>query len=255
MEYRSLGQTGMEVSLLGLGTVKLGRDQQVRYPHPFTIPDDRAAAALLNQARTLGVNLLDTAPAYGTSEERLGTLLVGDRRNWIICTKVGEEFDNGTARFDFSPEHTEQSVERSLQRLQTDYLDVVLIHSDGNDLNILDELGTLSALRDLQQRGWIRAVGLSHKTVAGAERALELGCDVIMATLNPDAKDEAAVIASAGAQHCGVLIKKALASGHGSPDDLAWVAAQPGVSSIVAGTIDAEHLAANAAVLNSDPGG
>ena len=126
----------------------------------------------------------------------------------------------------------------------------MLIHYDGNDVKILDELGTLGALRDLQQRGWIRAVGLSHKTVAGAERALALGCDVIMATLNVDAKGEAAVIASAGAQHCGVLIKKALASGQGGPDSLAWVAAQPGVSSIVAGTIDLEHLAANAAVLN-----
>lgn len=250
MEYRPLGQTGMEVSLLGLGTVKLGRNQQLKYPQPFTLPDDKAAAALLNRARELGVNLLDTAPAYGTSEERLGELLRGRRQDWLICTKVGEEFENGTSRFDFTPEHVQQSIKRSLQRLHTDYLDVVLIHSDGNDVEIVSEFGTLGALQDLKQRGYIRAVGLSHKTVAGAERALELDCDVIMATLNPDATDEAAVIANAGRQRCGVLIKKALASGQGGPDSLAWVAAQPGVSSIVTGTIDPEHLAANAAALS-----
>lgn len=250
MNYRPLGRTGIDVSLLGLGTVKLGRSEQLKYPRPFTVPDDRAAAKLLRRARELGVNLLDTAPAYGSSETRLGHLLGAHRRDWIICTKVGEEFVNDTSQFDFTPEHVEQSVKRSLQRLQTDYLDVVLIHSDGNDLKILDELGTLEALQAVQQRGWIRAVGISHKTAAGARRALALNCDVIMATLSPRATQEADVIAAAGAQGCGVLIKKALASGYGGPADLAWVAAQPGVSSIVTGTIDPEHLAANAAVLS-----
>jgi len=239
----------MQVSLLGLGTVKLGRDQQVKYPKPFTLPDDKAAAALLNLAQELGVNLLDTAPAYGTSEERLGTLLRNNRHDWIICSKVGEEHDNGTSRFDFTPEHVQLSVKRSLRRLHTDYIDVVLIHSDGDDVKILDELGTLDALRDLKQQGWIRSVGMSHKTVAGAERALALDVEVIMATLNPDETEETAVIAKAGAQRCGVLIKKALASGHRGPDGLSWVAAQPGVSSIVTGTIDPEHLVANATAL------
>ena len=251
MQYRLLGNTGIEVSLLGLGTLKLGRDRQVRYPRSFELPDDDQAAALIERARDLGVNLLDTAPAYGNSEERLGGLLADSRSEWIICTKVGEEFENGESRFDFSPEHTQQSVKRSLRRLHTDYLDIVLIHSDGSDVRILNELGTLDALLDLKQRGWIRTVGLSHKTVAGAERALHLDCDVIMATLNSDATDEAAVIAKAGDQRCGVLIKKALASGHHGPAGLAWTAAQPGVTSVVTGTIDPEHLTANALAVNA----
>jgi aryl-alcohol dehydrogenase-like predicted oxidoreductase len=242
----------MQVSLLGLGTVKLGRDQQVRYPEPFVIPDDRTAVALLNLARGLGVNLIDTAPAYGNSEERLGPLLRDRRREWIICSKVGEEFDGGTSRFDFTPEHVQFSVKRSLQRLGTDYLDVVLIHSDGNDVEILNGLGTLEALGDLKQQGCIRSVGISHKTVAGAERALALGVEVIMATLNRAETEQAEVIAKAGAQSCGVLIKKPLGSGHGAPENLAWVAAHPGVSSIVTGTVDPDHLAANAAALTAN---
>lgn len=252
MEYRDLGSTGMRVSLLGLGTVKLGRNEQVRYPRPFAIPDDRAAAALLDTARGLGINLIDTAPAYGNSEERLGHLLRGQRRHWILGTKVGETFSGGKSHFDFSPEAVRASIERSLQRLHTDHLDIVLIHSNGDDLAILDEFGTVDALRDLQARGLIRAWGMSHKTIAGAERALTVGCQVIMATLNLDATDEAPVIAAAGHAGCGVLVKKALASGHSGVESLCFVAAQPGVSSIVVGTINPDHLIQNARVLDQD---
>ena len=89
---RPFGDTGIEVSPIGLGTVKLGRDQGVKYPNGFTIPDDKAASDLIALARDLGINLIDTAPAYGVSEERLGPLLKGQRQNWVICSKVGEEF-------------------------------------------------------------------------------------------------------------------------------------------------------------------
>ncbi|HID48445.1 MAG TPA: aldo/keto reductase, partial [Chromatiales bacterium] len=89
MELRPLGATGIEVSPLGLGTVKIGRNQQVKYPRGFRIPDDAAVRDLLGLARDLGLNLVDTAPAYGNSEERLGKLLP-DKNDWIIVTKVGE---------------------------------------------------------------------------------------------------------------------------------------------------------------------
>ena len=98
---RALGKTGLQVSALGLGTVKLGRDQGVKYPATYTLPDDRSAARLLDTARELGINLLDTAPAYGSSEQRLGRLLAGQRRHWLLCSKVGEEFVDGQSRFDF----------------------------------------------------------------------------------------------------------------------------------------------------------
>jgi aryl-alcohol dehydrogenase-like predicted oxidoreductase len=251
VQYRALGDTGITVSLLGLGTVKLGRDRAVKYPQPFRIPDDAEAKALLAGARDLGINLIDTAPAYGNSEERLGDLLRGQRQDWILCTKVGEEFTEGRSHFDFSPGHVRTSVERSLRRLATDYLDVVLIHSDGRDLDILDEFGTLDALFELRDAGRIRAVGISHKTMAGGRHAVARGCDVIMATLNLEERAEAPLIAEAAAAGCGVLIKKALASGHAGLDSLRYVAAQPGVSSIVVGSIDLDHLRENAAAVGS----
>jgi aryl-alcohol dehydrogenase-like predicted oxidoreductase len=246
---RDLGSTGMRVSLLGLGTVKLGRDQQVKYPRPYRVPDDAEARALLRCARGLGINLLDTAPAYGTSEARLGRLLAGERDAWVIVTKVGEEFDGAVSRYDFTPEHVRASVARSLQRLDTDHVDVVLIHSDGRDREILDRYGTLEALCELRKAGWVRAVGMSHKTADGARAALAAGCDVIMAALNLDYRDELGVIAEAGRLGRGVLIKKALASGHAGIDSLRFAAAQPGVSSVVVGTVDPAHLFANARAL------
>lgn len=101
--HRPLGSTGFQVSPLGLGTVKLGRDQGVKYPNGFTIPDDAQALALLQQARELGINLIDTAPAYGIGEQRLGPLLRGQRDEWVIVSKTGEEFEQGRSHFDFSP--------------------------------------------------------------------------------------------------------------------------------------------------------
>ena len=251
MKYRALGTSGMEVSVIGLGTVKLGRNQGVRYPEPFDIPDQASASRLLDQARHLGINLIDTAPAYGDSESRLGDLLRDQRNDWLICTKVGEHFDGSESSFDFTPESVRASIKASLQRLHTDRLDVVLIHSNGDDLEILNRSGALEALDDLKDRGWIRATGISHKTVAGAERALAIGVDVIMATLNLDSREEVAVIETAGQSGCGVLVKKAFASGHAGIDSLCFAASQPGVSSVVVGTINPDHLEANAAAIDT----
>jgi len=249
MEMRKLGHTDMSVSLLGLGTVKFGRREGVKYPSDFELPDDRTAARLLDVSRELGINLLDTAPAYGTSEIRLGELLRDQRNQWLISSKVGEQFEDGRSTYDFSPEAVQASIKRSLQRLHTDRLDIALIHSDGRDLEILDQLGTLSCLFDLKERGWIRAVGISHKTPAGARRAMALGCDLIMATLNLAETDELEVIGEAAQKGCGVLIKKALSSGHAGSDSLRFAASQAGVSSVIVGTINEAHLRENARVV------
>ncbi|MDF1782474.1 MAG: aldo/keto reductase [Alcanivoracaceae bacterium] len=247
---RPLGRTNIKVSALGLGTVKIGRDEGVKYPHKFTIPDDSAVKNLFSLARELGINLIDTAPAYGNSEERLGQLL-SHRHEWVIVTKTGEEFINGESQFDFSPEHTRRSVERSLRRLGTDYLDMVLVHSDGNDLAIVKQHGTLDALGDLKKQGKIRAFGLSGKTVDGGIAALEYS-DVAMVTSNLSYDDEQAVI-DYGHQHGkGILIKKAFASGHACANDedaiqksLNRILNLDGVSSVIAGTINPEHLRDN----------
>lgn len=256
MQLRPLGNTGLDVSALSLGTVKLGRTEGMKYPAPYDLPSDETARALLTLAADLGINLIDTAPAYGTSESRLGELLPAFGDRFLLSTKVGEEFEDGVSRFDFSPEYTRRSVERSLKRLGRDSLDMVLVHSDGNDLDIIERHGTVEALRSLQRAGVVRAVGFSPKTVEGARAAVAC-CDVVMLALNPRDTEMLPVVREAHAAGVGVLIKKGLLSGHLSavagtepaadPIDacLAYLLGEPGVSSVVAGTINADHLRHN----------
>jgi aryl-alcohol dehydrogenase-like predicted oxidoreductase len=253
MDLRALGSTGIDVSPLGLGTVKLGRNQQVKYPRAFELPGDEAVRELLGLARELGINLLDTAPAYGTSQERLGKLLGPARRDWVIVSKVGEIFEDGRSCFDFGFDHTVSTVEQSLATLNTDYLDCVLIHSDGNDLHILEQEGAPDALRELKRRGLIRAHGMSTKTVAGGLRAVR-DLDVVMATCNLDYNEELPVLEEASARRRGVLIKKGLMSGHvqgadGVRRSFQHVFAQPAVSSMIVGTINPGHLRDNIRLL------
>jgi len=254
--HRALGSTGLLVSPLGLGTVKLGRDQGVKYPNGFQIPDDEQARQLLHLTRDLGINLIDTAPAYGRSEERLGPLLRGQRQEWVIVSKVGEEFEAGQSGHDFSAAHTRFSVERSLQRLETDFIDLVLVHSDGNDLAILEHSEVYQTLAALKDEGKIRAFGFSGKTVEGGLKALEQG-DCAMITYNLNEQGEKPVIDYAAAHGKAILVKKALASGHVCLDpgidpvraSFELLFAQPGVASAIVGTINPLHLAHNVATV------
>lgn len=250
---RALGNTGLRVSPLGLGTVKLGRNQAVHYPSAFELPDDKTARRLLDVARELGVNLLDTAPAYGSSEKRLGQLLQGQRQHWVLSTKVGEEFEAGRSRFDFTPAHIRASVERSLRRLRSDYLDLVLIHSDGSDALIAERYGALDTLAELKRQGLLRAYGMSTKTLDGGLQ-LAQDADALMVACNPWDASQLPVLDACHAAGTGVLIKKALASGHlnqQEPDpvqaSLDFLFAQPAVGSVVVGTLNPEHLRANVA--------
>ena len=249
MLLRPLGQTGIDVSPLGLGTVKFGRNQQVKYPSAFDLPDDNQVKDLLALATELGINLLDTAPAYGTSQQRLGKLLPGPRDGWVVVSKVGEIFENGHSRFDFSYAYTIETVENSLRTLNTDYLDAVLIHSDGDDLRILHQEGVLDALQELKERGLIRAHGMSSKTVEGGLEVVDK-LDIVMATCNLSYNDELPVLEAAAHANKGVLIKKGLQSGHVAGEDgvrksMEFVFAQPGVTSMIVGTINPKHLRSN----------
>lgn len=253
-----IGDTGLAVSPIGLGTVKLGRNQGVKYPSGFELPNDKNATNLIAQAKDLGINLIDTAPAYGISEQRLGPLLQGQRHDWVICSKVGEEFEQGPgfeqgrSHFDFSAAHTRRSVERSLRRLQTDFIDLVLIHSDGNDLDIINHGEALDTLAILKREGLIRAFGMSTKTVEGGIEAAKRS-DCVMVTYNLNHREEEPVLDYCAAQRKGVFIKKALASGHLAlatdcdpvQASMDFLYAHPAVSSAIIGTINPQHLTDN----------
>jgi aryl-alcohol dehydrogenase-like predicted oxidoreductase len=248
---RPLGATGLAVAPVALGTVKLGRDRAVKYPRPFVLPSDAEVDRLLGRAAELGVNLLDTAPAYGVAEERLGRALAGgQRRHFLLSTKAGETFDGTRSHFDFSPAAIRTSVLGSLRRLRTERLDLVLLHSDGRDEGPARFGPAVEALAELRRADAVRAIGFSGKTVAGGLYAVA-ACDVVMVALAPGDVAQLPVIAAARAAGKGVLIKKALASGHlltGAAPDEALARAmrlaliEAGADTVVVGTSDPGHL-------------
>ncbi len=249
MDKKQLGNTDIAISPLGLGTVKFGRNQGVKYPEEFEIPDEAFLAELLWLAKDMGINMLDTAPAYGASEERLGRLLKGQREDWVIVGKAGEEFKDGESFYNFTPAHFEMSLERSLKRLNTDYIDVFLLHSDGHDVkNLSDEI--IKTMQGFKERGMVRAIGASTNTAEGGLVAF-LEMDVVMASYNPTYTDEKPVLDYAAAHNKGVILKKALSSGHNSniEDAFEFAFSHPGTSGIIVGTINPEHLRQNVAAL------
>ncbi len=242
---RPLGLTGLMVPPLGFGAFKIGRNQGIKYPQPYDLPDDAAVARLLSGVLDLGCTLIDTAPAYGLSEERIGRAMGTRRQEFVLSTKVGETFADGKSSYDFSRNGLEASLQRSLQRLQTDVLDLVFIHSNGDDERILNETAAVAVLHEWKARGAIRAIGLSGKTIAGAQQALAWA-DVLMVEYHLDDVSHADVMAAAAAKSVGVFVKKGLASGRLPPADaIRFVLQNPAVGSLILGGLNLDHFQSN----------
>lgn len=245
MKSRPLGRTGMQVSPLGFGTFKIGRNQKIKYAQAYDLPSEVEVERLLNELLDLGITHFDTAPAYGLAEERLGRCLAARRSEFVLSTKVGEQFENGESRYEFDAESVRRSIAASLTKLRTDVLDIVLIHAPGDDVGVLQQTPVVETLLALKQSGQIRAVGLSGKTVAAARMALEWA-DVLMVEYHVDDVSHAAVIAEAAARGVGVLVKKGLASGNlPASEAIPFILRTAGVCDIVVGGLSLEHMREN----------
>ena len=251
MNSRPLGQTGFHVSPIGYGAFKIGRNQKVKYPQPYDLPNECAVEKLLNALLDRGITYIDTAPAYGLSEQRIGQSISHRHREFVLSTKVGETFENGISTYDFSAATVRQSIHSSLERLKTDVLDLVLIHSNGNDLEIQNETDAVVTLCELKQQGLITAIGFSGKTVVGARQALDWA-DVIMVEYHLNDRSHEAVIAEAADRGLGVIVKKGLAAGHLPAEDaIRFVLDNPNTSSLIVGGLSLDHMQSNLAVVES----
>lgn len=249
--HRRFSSTGKSVSVLGLGTVKFGRNQGVKYPggDGFRLPTDQELSSLLDLCLESGINLIDTAPAYGLAEERLGALMGNRRKDFFIVTKTGEEFKDGKSEYIFSAEHTRFSVDRSLQRLKTKYLDCVLVHASRDDLRVINDTPVLATLAELKAQGKILSFGVSTYTVEGGKRAVDL-TDAVMVAYNKTYLAEKPVIDYAHKHGKAVLVKKGLASGHintvGSLEgNIRFILETPGVTSLVFGSVTPANILMN----------
>src|SRR6202023_2171976 len=165
MKKRALGNSGLEVSALGLGCMGLSFGYG-----PAT--DRQEAISLIRSAVELGVTFFDTAEAYGpfTNEAVVGEALSPIREQVVIATKFGFRFDAGgkQAGLNSRPEHIREVAEASLARLQTDRIDLFYQHRVDPDVPIEDVAG---AVKQLIQDGKVRHFGLSEAGVQTIRRA------------------------------------------------------------------------------------
>lgn len=169
METRALGQSGVMVSVLGLGTWPMGGEW-------WGGTDDSESIRTIHRALDLGVTLFDTAEAYaaGHAEEVLGRGLAGRRQEAVIADKVAPNH--------FAPDQIEEAFDASCRRLQTNYIDVYFLHWPNIDLPIGQAMETLEALR---AEGRIRAIGVSNFTADEMRAASEYGqIDVLQPPYN-----------------------------------------------------------------------
>lgn len=149
MKKRQLGKTTLKISELGLGCMSLPQDTN-------------EARRIIDRALDAGITFFDTADLYdfGKNESLLGSLLAQRRQEVVLATKVGNDFSAQNGQWTWNPsyQHIVQSAKASLQRLQTDYIDLYQLHGGTMD-DPIDE--TIAAFEDLKKEGLIRAYGIS----------------------------------------------------------------------------------------------
>jgi aryl-alcohol dehydrogenase-like predicted oxidoreductase len=150
MHYRRLGDSGLEVSPLCLGTMNFG-----------TVTSDPDSRAIIDAAAGAGVNFIDTADAYGfgASEKIVGAAIAADRRHWILATKVANPMTAKPRDGGLSRRWILQACADSLERLRTDYIDIYYLHKDDHATPLAE---TVAAIGDLVRSGRIHYLGLSN---------------------------------------------------------------------------------------------
>lgn len=197
MEKRTLGKTGMEVSILGFGGAEIGG---------ATL---ETVERLLGSALDAGLNAIDTGECYGNSEALIGQAVGHRRGEFFLFTKCGHA--SGIDLPDWDPRLLEQSIDRSLERLRTDCLDLVQLHSCGEDK--LRQGDVIAALQRARDAGKTRFIGYSGDQAA-AGYAVECGAfDTLQTSLNiADQEPIERTLPLARERNMGVICKRPIAN-------------------------------------------
>lgn len=225
MEYRKLGRTDLHLSLLGFGSSPLGG------AYGSISPAEGTRAVHLAVDR--GINFFDSSPYYGQTlaETRLGEALKGRRQKIVLATKCGRY---GLENFDFSAKRVLTSMDESLQRLQTDYVDLLQVHDleFGDVQQIIDE--TLPAMRLLQQQGKARYIGITGYPLNVIRRVAESApvdsilsyCHYNLMNIRLDevlttfAREQGVGLINAAALHMGILTEAGPPAWHPAPPEV-----------------------------------
>ncbi|MFQ5683840.1 MAG: aldo/keto reductase [Candidatus Binatia bacterium] len=199
MERRQLGRTDMKVSVLGFGGSEIG----------YQNATEKTVSRLLNQALDAGLNVIDTAECYLKSEELIGQTIAFRRKDYYLFTKCGHPKRWGLE--DWRPSSILQSMERSLSRLRTDYVDLIQLHSC-SEAELRNGFA-IEALQEARARGYTRYIGYSGDDPA-ARYAIECGqFDTLQTSVN--IADQGALdvtLPLASERNVGVIAKRPLAN-------------------------------------------
>ena len=273
MEKRLFGRTGMRVSVLGFGGSEIGLEGA----------DKTTVAQLLGKALDAGLNVIDTAECYGESETLLGKTASERRGEFYLFTKVGHPHGMESGA-NWTPKSILESIERSLQRLRTDRLDLVQLHSCPEA--VLKRGDAIAALQSAREKGQIRFIGYSGDSHA-ARYAVECGAfDSLQTSINiADQEALELTLPLAREKKMGVIAKRPIAnvawkSGHKPKDSyhraywdrlrilkyrflegallektialaLRFTLSVPGVCTAIVGTKNAKHWEENVRLLKA----
>jgi len=227
VRYRSLGDTGLEVSEISLGTAEIGLDYGFKGAAHYGKPDAKESIRLLHSALDHGINLIDTARAYGNSEEIIGRALEGMTSPPYIASKVFLSKDAAQKTFSALHEEIFSSIEASLCALKLETLDLLLIHNTA--LEHLQRRELLTCMEEAQRQGKVRFLGAScygEETPLAvlkesSFRTLQVPFNLLDQTMNQQ------VFPKAAAQKVGVFVRSAYLRGvltgqvHSIPERLA----------------------------------
>jgi aryl-alcohol dehydrogenase-like predicted oxidoreductase len=200
MEKRVLGKTGMEVAVLGFGAAEIG----------FQGVPDETVALLINSALHAGLNVIDTAECYPGSEEKIGKAVSHRRTEYFLFTKIGHS--RGYANPDWEERKVlEASIDTSLERLQTDHVDLLQLHSCSEE--ILRKGMVIEVLQQAKVTGKTRFIGYSGDRGA-ARYAVECGAfDTLQTSVSiADQESIELTLPLAAEKGIGVIAKRPIAN-------------------------------------------
>jgi aryl-alcohol dehydrogenase-like predicted oxidoreductase len=275
MEMRQLGNTGLEVSRLGVGLSELGSR--------YALAQKDEAGRVLNMALDQGLNFLDAAACYGTAEELVGETISHRRQDFVFATKAGHVVGDysGSA---WTAETVRHSIERSLRRARTDYLDLVQLHSCSTA--VLERGEVIQALLDAREAGKTRFIGYSGDNESALWAVEHDVFDTLETSFNlVDQRARTELFSLAQGKSMGIIAKRPIANAAwgrtsspsfyareyfrraqivadrgpvpGAPEDpivlaLGFTLAHDAVDTAIVGTADPDHMRSNVRMVEEE---